>query len=103
MRFFIGDKEKIIVKRLHGGDKSAMQDFYTLYADYLTSVCARYVDNDDDLKDVLQDSMVKMLTGIGQFDYRGPGSLQAWQRASWLTNRCRSSSENARRPSCRST
>ncbi|RKW56796.1 MAG: RNA polymerase subunit sigma, partial [Prevotella sp.] len=26
MRFFIGDKEKIIVKRLHGGDKSAMQD-----------------------------------------------------------------------------
>ena len=70
MRFFIGDKEKIIVKRLHGGDKSAMQDFYTLYADYLTSVCARYVDNDDDLKDVLQDSMVKMLTSIG--------SLQAW-------------------------
>ena len=63
---------------MHGGDKSAMQDFYTLYVDYLASVCARYVDNDDDLKDVLQDSMVKMLTGIGQFDYRGPGSLQAW-------------------------
>ena len=78
MRFFIGDKEKIIVKRLHGGDKSAMQDFYILYADYLTSVCARYIDNDDDLKDVLQDCMVKMLTSIGQFDYRGPGSLQAW-------------------------
>lgn len=63
---------------MHGGDKSAMQDFYILYADYLASVCARYIDNDDDLKDVLQDSMVKMLTSIGQFDYRGPGSLQAW-------------------------
>ena len=78
MRFFIGDKEEKLVNRLHGGDKTAMQDFYALYADYITSVGARYIDNDDDLKDVLQDCMVKMLTSIGQFDYRGPGSLQAW-------------------------
>lgn len=78
MRFFIGDKEKKLVDRLHGGDSSAMQDFYALYAEYLASVAARYLDNDDDLKDVLQDSMVKMLTNIGQFQYRGQGSLQAW-------------------------
>ena len=78
MRFFIGDKEEKLVNRLHGGDKTAMQDFYALYADYITSVGARYIDNDDDLKDVLQDCMVKMLTSIGQFEYRGPGSLQAW-------------------------
>ena len=78
MRFFIGDKEKKLVNRLHDGDKTAMQDFYALYADYIASVGARYIDNDDDLKDLMQDCMVKMITSIGQFDYRGPGSLQAW-------------------------
>ena len=67
-----------MVKRLHSGEKTAMKDFYALYADYLTGVCARYIDNDDDLKDVLQDSFIKVFTHIREFHYRGAVSLQAW-------------------------
>ena len=30
------------------------------------------------MRDVLQDSFVKILTSIDQFDYRGEGSLKNW-------------------------
>ena len=55
-----------------------MHDFYALYADYLTGICARYVGNGDSLKDVLQDCLVNIITHVGEFEYRGAGSLQAW-------------------------
>ena len=38
----------------------------------------RYVGNDDDAKDVLQDTFVKAYTMIDSFAWEGEGSLQAW-------------------------
>lgn len=55
-----------------------MREFYALYSDRLAAVCARYVADNDDLKDVLQDCMVKVMTRAAQFTYRGTGSLLAW-------------------------
>lgn len=55
-----------------------MDRLYACYADYLTGVCARYVTADDDLKDVLQESFIKIFMGMGSFSYRGEGSLKAW-------------------------
>ena len=78
MKFFIGDKEQRLSRRLCNGESAARQEFYNLYADYLSAICARYVADEDDLKDVFQDCMVSILTGIGRFEYRGAGSLQAW-------------------------
>lgn len=78
MGFFIKNKEEILIKRLRDGQNGAMQDFYSQYGDYLTAVCARYITDDDDLKDVLQDSMITIFTHIKQFEYRGKGSLLAW-------------------------
>ena len=78
MNVFIGDKEKKLVEQLRHGSRSAMQDFYALYADYLTGICARYVGNGESLKDVLQDCMVNIITHVAEFEYRGAGSLQAW-------------------------
>lgn len=60
------------------GDPSAMDELYAHYADYLTGVCYRYISNDEDLKDVLQESFIKIFTQISSFEYRGSGSLQAW-------------------------
>ena len=87
MRFFIGDKEKQLVKRLHSGEKTAMKDFYALYADYLTGVCARYIDNDDDLKDVLQDSFIKVLHISESFIIEGPVRFRLGQQELLLTGR----------------
>ena len=55
-----------------------MNKLYREYADYLTGVCTRYISNEDTLKDVLQESFIKIFTQIKQFEYRGKGSLKAW-------------------------
>ena len=60
------------------GDNNAMDKLYMEYADYLTGVCARYISDEDTLKDVLQESFIKIFTKISQFEYRGKGSLKAW-------------------------
>ena len=42
------------------------------------AIALRYVPDRDDVRDVLQDSFVSVLTSIRQFDYRGEGSLKSW-------------------------
>ena len=72
------NQEQQLVKRLQDGDKAAARDFYTLYADKLAGICARYIADKEDLKDVFQDAFIQILTHIDDFDYRGAGSLLAW-------------------------
>ena len=57
------EKEIILVKQ---GDVSAMKGLYEQHIGYLTAVCSRYVVNEDDVKDVLQDSFVKVFTSIAK-------------------------------------
>ena len=78
MDILSGKKEERLVRRLRSGDKRALRDLYTSYADYLSGVCSRYMDNTDEVKDVLQDCFIKILENLERFEYRGPGSLRAW-------------------------
>lgn len=72
------DIEQHIVELFARGDSRAMDVLYTHFADYLTGVCARYVPQQDDMRDVLQEALIKIFTTIGSFRYRGRGSLKAW-------------------------
>lgn len=67
-----------LVKRLRNGENGAMREFYTLYADELASVCRRYIENEETLKDVFQDVLIRIFTQISEFNYQGVGSLRAW-------------------------
>ena len=67
-----------MLKRLQNGNKAAAREFYSLYADYLAGVCARYIADKEDLKDVFQEALIRIFTNIGQFSYQGEGSLRAW-------------------------
>lgn len=55
-----------------------MRTLYATYIRYLTAVCSRYIVNEEDVKDVLQESFLKIFSGIGAFEYRGKGSLKGW-------------------------
>lgn len=97
MRIFGKDKEQKIVHLFRRGDVSAMDVLYAEYANYLTAVCARYISDDDDVKDILQEAFIKIFTTIDTFDYRGAGSLKAWmgrivvnESLQWLRQRKRS-------------
>lgn len=72
------DSEKQTAKRLRDGDAQAMREFYALYAGRLTAVCSRYVADREDVKDVMQDSMLAIVRSIDGFEWRGSGSLLAW-------------------------
>ncbi len=67
-----------LAESLRRGDASAMGEIYTRYANYLTGVCSRYIAEDEDVRDVLQESFIKIFTKISSFIFQGEGSLRAW-------------------------
>ncbi|MDD2476001.1 MAG: RNA polymerase sigma factor [Dysgonamonadaceae bacterium] len=72
------DKDFELIQNIRKGNSSAMKELYLHYIQYLTAVCSRYIIIEADLKDVLQESFVKIFTSIDKFEYRGVGSLKAW-------------------------
>lgn len=72
------DIEQHITDLFARGDSRAMDVLYSHFANYLTGVCIRYVPQQEDLHDVLQEAFIKIFTTIGSFKYRGKGSLKAW-------------------------
>ena len=55
-----------------------MKMLYDKYVGYLTAVCARYIPDDDDVKDILQEAFIKAFQSMDRFSWRGEGSLKAW-------------------------
>ncbi len=70
--------EQDIAAAILRGDIASKKYLYSCYVRYLTAVAARYVTDDNDLRDVLQESFLKIFSSIGNFEYRGEGSLKAW-------------------------
>ena len=75
---FIGNEEQRLVKRLQEGDKTAAREFYTRYGGSLAGVCVRYIADEEDVKDVIQNALVHIFSHITDFKYRGNGSMEAW-------------------------
>jgi len=55
-----------------------MKELYDNSIGYLRAICSRYISDDEDVKDVLQESFLKIFSSINGFEYRGEGSLRAW-------------------------
>ncbi len=73
-----GYSEDQLVRLAAGGNNAAVRQIYDRYAGYLAAVCARYIADEDDRKDVLQECFIRIFTSLDKFDYRGEGSLKAW-------------------------
>lgn len=63
-----------------------MKALYDRYAGFLTAVCSRYIENREDVKDLMQDSFIRIFSSIGSFEYRGEGSLKAWMSRIVINN-----------------
>lgn len=70
--------EQQLLDQLRNGDRTAQKTLYTKYVGSLAAICSRYVVDPDDVKDVLQESFIKIFTQLDSFTYRGEGSLKAW-------------------------
>ena len=72
------ETERQLLDAILGGERAAMRRLYDRYSRYAMAIGLRYVPDSDDMRDVLQDSFVKIITGISRFNYRGEGSLKSW-------------------------
>lgn len=71
-------RDEELARRVREGDTAAAEQLYRQHARYLTAVCSRYLANDEDVRDVLQEVFLKAFSSIGRFQPRGEGSLRAW-------------------------
>ena len=69
-----------LIWRIRNRDQQAMRELYQEYVEMLSSVCYRYVVEESDVKDVLQDSFVKILSSVGSFEYRDEISFRGWMK-----------------------
>ena len=72
------ESEKELLDDINSGSRAAMHRLYERYVGYAMAVALRYVPMRDDAEDVVQDSFIKVFSGISKFEYRGEGALQAW-------------------------
>ncbi len=70
--------ERQLTDDIRRGDTSAFRQLYLLYVKYLSAICSRYITDENDRKDILQEAFLKIWSSIGSFSYRGEGSLKAW-------------------------
>ena len=70
--------DRQLVARIQNNDQQAMKLLYQRYVGILMSVCHRYVPSEDDVKDVLQNSFVKIFTSLHSFKFHKDDSLKAY-------------------------
>ena len=90
------NSEEAWLRLIQKGDEQAMRTLYLRHIRYLAAVCSRYVSDDEDVKDVLQEAFLKIFASIGTFEYRGEGSLKGWmtrivlnESLKFIKNNCR--------------
>lgn len=72
--------DETLLDRVRSGDERAMRRLYDRYVGFLRGTCRRYLTDEDEVKDVLQESFIKIFGALDRFSYRGPGSLRAWMK-----------------------
>ena len=61
-------------------DPLAEDELYRRYAARVYTLCRRYLGDDEDAKDLMQDALIQALDKIQTFKYSGKGSLYDWIR-----------------------
>ena len=91
------EEERWLRKALDG-DNTAIEWIYRKHVRYLSALCSRYITEDEDIKDVLQESFIKIFTSLDSFKYRGEGSLKAWMTKITLNETLKFVRNNSRLP-----
>ncbi len=91
------EEERCLRKALDG-DNTATEWIYRKHVRYLSALCSRYITEDEDIKDVLQESFIKIFTSLDSFKYRGEGALKAWMAKITLNETLKFVRNNSRLP-----
>lgn len=67
-----------LIERVKNNDRKAMQELYSLTVRYLFAVCQRYVVNEEDVRDTLQETYIKIFKSIGDYKQKKESSILSW-------------------------
>ncbi len=59
-------------------DRLAQYELYSRYAARVSALCRRYINDDEEAEDLMQDALVQALDRIQTYKYTGSGSLYSW-------------------------
>ena len=72
--------EEHIIRKCRKQDRKAQQVLYEYFEARMFRICYRYLNHQQDTEDVLVGGFLKVFRSLKAFEYRGPGSLEAWIR-----------------------
>ena len=70
--------EQELARHCSQGDRLAEDELYRRYAARVYTLCRRYVGDDDEAKDLMQESLIRALDKIETYTFTGKGSLYGW-------------------------
>jgi RNA polymerase sigma factor (sigma-70 family) len=68
--------ENVLVEQCRSQSRSAQKNLYELYSGKMLTICLRYLKNEDDAMEVLNNAFMKVFAKITQ--YKAEGSLEGW-------------------------
>lgn len=79
--------ELTLIEEIRKGNRQAMQQLYGMTVRYLVGVAQRYISDQEDIKDVLQESYIQIYGNIGGFTSDDPKKLKVWM-SRIVVNKC---------------
>ena len=73
-------KEEKLIQKCQRGDRKAQRILFERFQADMFRVCYRYVRGQAEAEDLLCQGFLKVFEHLGDFRYRGPGSLAGWIR-----------------------
>lgn len=70
------ERERMLVEALKSGKQEAFEELFNTYGARLYSFAARMCKNEEDAKDVVQETLISVFRSLK--DFRGQGSFRAW-------------------------
>jgi RNA polymerase sigma-70 factor (ECF subfamily) len=68
--------ETSLIKACGKGDNKAFKKIYNRHSATMYSICLRYMNNEDEAKDALQEGFIKVFNKIGSYSFSG--SFEGW-------------------------
>jgi len=67
-----------LIKACSSGDNNAFKKIYDQHSPVMYSICLRYMKNEDEAKDALQEGFIKVFKNIDKFTFSG--SFEGWMK-----------------------
>ena len=58
-----------LIKACSNGDSKAFRKIYEIHSGTMYSICLRYMNNEDEAKDALQEGFIKVFKNISKFKF----------------------------------